>query len=378
MILGDSFVWGMDAEANERFTDILQALHPEWDVYNMGVSGYGTDQEFLLLQRWFDDVQPALVLLVFCSDNDHEDNSSNVQPGGYYKPYYTTGAEGLKLHGIPVPRSERLFYARHRFLSTWFLVRAAVRAWYRLTLPRALHNPDPGASLILAMRDYVRNKGTLFAVGVEGPELPMNKLLESCGVPYVDLSLEQTSRYRYGTFGAHWTPEGHQLVAAKVEPLILRLLAAPPPRSESINAIPCDGPLAEYHVEMAATVAKYRETRWAIEEYREALRLRPEYPEALNNLAWILATHCDRRFRDGQEAIRLADRACDLTDHKVTLMLGTAAAAHAEAGRFARAISLAEEACAVAGREHQTDLLERNKALLSLYRTGKPYHEPCP
>src|ERR1041385_5073108 len=84
--LGDSFVWGVDVEASERFTDKLQARHPEWNVYNLGVSGYGTDQEYLLLDKYFDEYKPRVVFLIFCSSNDDSDNCWNIR-GGYYKPY---------------------------------------------------------------------------------------------------------------------------------------------------------------------------------------------------------------------------------------------------------------------------------------------------
>lgn len=39
LIIGDSFVWGYDVEASERFTEKLQENHPEWNMYNLGVSG---------------------------------------------------------------------------------------------------------------------------------------------------------------------------------------------------------------------------------------------------------------------------------------------------------------------------------------------------
>src|SRR5215813_711944 len=74
LFLGDSFVWGIDVEASERFTDRLQARHPEWSIYNFGVSGYGTDQEYLVLQRFYDEYNPAVVFLMFCTDNDDSDN----------------------------------------------------------------------------------------------------------------------------------------------------------------------------------------------------------------------------------------------------------------------------------------------------------------
>src|SRR5262249_844802 len=84
IFLGDSLVWGFDVEASERFTEKLQARHKNWNIYNFGISGYGTDQEFLLLQRYFDLYRPRAVVLVICGDNDNEDNAWNVR-GGYYK-----------------------------------------------------------------------------------------------------------------------------------------------------------------------------------------------------------------------------------------------------------------------------------------------------
>jgi hypothetical protein len=50
MFLGDSFVWGLDVEAKERFTDLLRGRISGYEVLAAGVSGYGTDQEYLLLR----------------------------------------------------------------------------------------------------------------------------------------------------------------------------------------------------------------------------------------------------------------------------------------------------------------------------------------
>src|SRR5882757_1819541 len=45
LFLGDSFVWGLDAEADERFTELLKAKVSDYKILAAGVSGYGTDQE---------------------------------------------------------------------------------------------------------------------------------------------------------------------------------------------------------------------------------------------------------------------------------------------------------------------------------------------
>ena len=56
-------------------------------------------------------------------------------------------------------------------------------------------------------------------------------------------------------------------------------------------------------------------------------------------------------------------------------MVGTLAAAYAEAGQFDRAISTAQKACELAKKNGRTDLLQRNQELLAIYQQHQPYHE---
>src|SRR6185436_14809707 len=120
---------GLDVEAPERFTDKLQAKHPEWAVYNLGVSGYGTDQEYMLLHQFFDDYKPRVVFLVFCVENDDSDNSWNCR-WGYYKPYVTVTGTQLHLEGIPVPRGAQVFWTEHPLLCRLYVARLLVNACY--------------------------------------------------------------------------------------------------------------------------------------------------------------------------------------------------------------------------------------------------------
>jgi hypothetical protein len=90
MFLGDSYVWGLDSEANERFSDLLKPKIPDYKILAAGVSGYGTDQEYLLLKRLWPRVKPAVVVLIFCAQNDRLDNSTNRRYDSYQKPYFPT------------------------------------------------------------------------------------------------------------------------------------------------------------------------------------------------------------------------------------------------------------------------------------------------
>lgn len=99
-------------------------------------------------------------------------------------------------------------------------------------------------------------------------------------------------------------------------------------------------------------------------------------PEILNNLAWSFATCPDASLRDGKRAVQLAAHACELTQYKRTVFLGTLAAAYAEAGRFEEAIATGQKACMLASELGETDLLKRNQELVTLYQSHQPYHEP--
>jgi hypothetical protein len=72
------------------------------------------------------------------------------------------------------------------------------------------------------------------------------------------------------------------------------------------------------------------------------------------------------------EAVRLADRAAELTGYENPVILDTLAAAYASAGHFEKAAAVAEEAIRLAS---ESALLEQLRARLNLYREKKPYVE---
>ena len=132
------------------------------------------------------------------------------------------------------------------------------------------------------------------------------------------------------------------------------------------------------YLNLGLTLGQLGRTREAIAQYREALKLDPDLSTALNNLAWALATSSDDQLRNGAEAVRLAERACELTHNAQPWFVGTLAAAYAEAGRFPEAVATAEKAEQLAVNAGQAAVAAKTGQLLELYRAGKPYHEPAP
>jgi hypothetical protein len=107
VVLGDSFVWGYGVEDDELFTRRMEeTAGPGLEVVNLGVSGYGTDQQLLLWNELGHRWSPDEVLLVVTPYTDLFDILF-TERYGYPKPRFVRGPEGaLHLSNVPVPRKK--------------------------------------------------------------------------------------------------------------------------------------------------------------------------------------------------------------------------------------------------------------------------------
>jgi len=174
------------------------------------------------------------------------------------------------------------------------------------------------------------------------------------------------------------------------------------------RAIAINPRLAAAHNNLGSALGSQGRLPEAIRAFREALRVQPDYDEAHNNLglalrmtgdrdqalqhfraalarradwaapmseiAWILATHSDPKLRDSAEAVRLAERAAELTARRDPVVLDALAAAYAAADAWDRASATAESAVALASARSQP-LAEDIAKRLALYRSHQPYRE---
>jgi GlpG protein len=102
-----------------------------------------------------------------------------------------------------------------------------------------------------------------------------------------------------------------------------------------------------------------------------------EEPSAFNNLAWRYATAPKATDRNGFEALRLAEKANQLTDHGSATFLDTLAAAHAELGEWEKAVEVQKQALGKLKPEQtkeRTDLEGRLRA----YENRKRVYEIAP
>jgi tetratricopeptide (TPR) repeat protein len=127
------------------------------------------------------------------------------------------------------------------------------------------------------------------------------------------------------------------------------------------------------HLELARALGSENRLVEAVEEYRQVTRLAPRWAIPRNDLAWLLLTHPD--FKQGKEAVELAEQACVLTSWQHPIMVGTLAAAYAEAGEFDKATNAAIKAISLAESLGQREIAERNQKLLRLYLEKKTFRD---
>jgi tetratricopeptide (TPR) repeat protein len=113
----------------------------------------------------------------------------------------------------------------------------------------------------------------------------------------------------------------------------------------------------------------------ALSNYERALEIDPNDTEALNNMAWILATWPDALTRDGAKAVELAERADSLTRGESPVASATLAAAYAEAGRFAEAVKTDQRALRLATAEGDAARADSIRTQIEVYQSGAAFRD---
>jgi tetratricopeptide (TPR) repeat protein len=143
----------------------------------------------------------------------------------------------------------------------------------------------------------------------------------------------------------------------------------------TLRDFPLDVPT---HNDLGVLLVQNGDVHGGIEQWNISLQLNPDDGNALNNLAWVLATYPTDAIRDGKQAVELAMKATTLPGGDVPIVLRTLAAAYAEAGDFAKAIDTAQRAIDLATAQNNTSLLATLRHEIELYQARTPYRESPP
>ena len=116
-----------------------------------------------------------------------------------------------------------------------------------------------------------------------------------------------------------------------------------------------------------AAQGKYAE---ALGHFGMACEMEPRNLQAVNDLAWLLATCPQNETRNGSQAVQLAAAACKLSSYQDPVLLNTLAAAYADVGKWPEAVATASKALELA-QPRDAVLAQEIRQLLERYRRGE-------
>lgn len=95
LVLGDSYTQACAVSDGEAYYDRIARESPNVELFAYGCGGYSSLQEYMILDAFFDQIRPDLILWQFCS-NDLVENSPELEALSYFnarmrRPYLCGG-----------------------------------------------------------------------------------------------------------------------------------------------------------------------------------------------------------------------------------------------------------------------------------------------
>ena len=111
LLFGDSYTAGDGVSNQHRYSDVLEELVPGLEVFNMGLPGTGTDQQYLVFRDAAPGVEHDLVVIGVMVENIRRVvaryrpwKTRRGETLVFAKPYFLPApGGGLELHHVPVP-----------------------------------------------------------------------------------------------------------------------------------------------------------------------------------------------------------------------------------------------------------------------------------
>ncbi len=243
LLLGSSFSWGFGVEQDEIYAEIVEARHPDWEIVNASVSGYGTDQELLYLKLRGRRFEPDVILLPV----HQNDVAGNLLASRYWhnKPFFERDADGelvLRNQSVPAPdakqRFQKFFFTQTSFFSSVYLRYEAVRGvWARAAhagegaKPLSTEGFDLTRDLILAIDETAKQMGARLIVLLTPTFRDdwtsfISQELSHAGIAHLSLAdafadPDSNVRLKFAN-DPHWNAAGHRVVADALEAFLLK------------------------------------------------------------------------------------------------------------------------------------------------------------
>jgi hypothetical protein len=264
IVFGDSFTAGDGISNGYRYTDILEKAVDNLEVYNFGLSGSGTDQQYLIYKEFAEGMEYDLMIIAVLVENIRRVaghyriwNDEKGQPVYYAKPYFVIDNGMLTLKNVPpkkascieseIPEEEKEFIDHGgRFpaiekLVSRLKIKDLVQKISRYQPVPEYNRPDNPAWKVMRgiLELWINNQANRILLmpiplyqHIEGMSSPsyyqarFREVVEATGCNFYDplpdflaCSLMERRGFRHRN-DVHFTREGHAKLADSMVPII--------------------------------------------------------------------------------------------------------------------------------------------------------------
>lgn len=242
LFLGDSYTQSVEVSNDSLFYNLI-ADSLRIEVFAFGQAGYGTLQEYLVLETFIEEINPDLIVLQTCS-NDFIDNEPLMEYTSNYKvglrrPYLNT--QNKIIYQMPLPVWENII-SKSKFLD---LIRRKLENTFSVQestqyLVTELGSEFPPYATSLEVTNLIAKK--ISAITNNTPVIAfsadhfepylgdMEKIFKQNKIPF-DWKLtheieriQRNGRNLKSSDGYHWNNNGHKVVSELLLPIIKKQL----------------------------------------------------------------------------------------------------------------------------------------------------------
>jgi hypothetical protein len=238
LFLGDSYVQAVEVSNEETFYAQM-AKQYQMNIFAFGASGWGNYQEYLLLDKYLEEIKPDIIVWEICA-NDVIDDYEKLELEALYqvklrRPY--VDLEGDEYFAYPIPLSakmceySKLFEAIYKFfVKTEMKIAPENSAEAKMgTMGRKYPYYDHSLKVMQKIfekaKQRIGNQTKLYVVHVshtEPFESDYKEIFTQLKIPYiaeVSVALDKAKnegKVIHSIDGWHWSVLGHQIVAETI------------------------------------------------------------------------------------------------------------------------------------------------------------------
>lgn len=231
LFFGDSFCFGEGVDDDETISYFTEKKFSNTSVLNLGVHGYGIDQQYLYLKETISKYKPALTCFVI-TDNDFRRDFMDFRDAA--KPKFILRNNELVLTNVPVPKPEELFSMKTPSISKLFfeLIKNFL-IFYGLSEKRK-RKKLTGILLDKIKEETQKNNSQLIFIYITEPRRGLWYKLSYINRYFVKSFKKRAINYIYpekifkkkkfskmfDTLSGHFTAEGNAIIAEEIVNLI--------------------------------------------------------------------------------------------------------------------------------------------------------------